>query len=396
VPNIQGHCDERFARVATALERQLESGEDLGASVAVALHGELVVDLWGGTLDAAGARPWQRDTIVNVMSTTKTMLALSALLLVDRGELDLDAPVARYWPEFAAAGKGDVRVRSLLGHTAGLPAWEHDVAPGELADWEQCTSSLAAQTPAWEPGTRPGYHALTQGFLVGEVMRRITGESVGAFFRAHLAEPLHAEFWIGVPPEIDARIAPLLAAPDEFREVARERPALAARSLFNPVISAEATAETFWRRAEVPAANGHGNARGVASVQALVSGRGEALGKRLLSERTISSIFSEQANGVDLVLQTPVRWGIGYGLASESMPIGPRACQWGGHGGSVVFSDQATGLTVAYVMNQMRIEGDMRGTAIIAAAKSSVEPMWRRAVRTGRRVERALRRRLRA
>ncbi len=395
MPRIQGHCDDRFARVATTLEHQLNRGADVGASVAVALHGELVVDLWGGSLDAAGTQPWQRETIVNVMSTTKTMLALCALLLVDRGELDLEAPVARYWPEFAAAGKGDVRIRSLLGHTAGLPTWDHAVSPGELADWERCTSTLAAQTPRWEPGTQPGYHALTQGFLVGEVIRRITGESVGTFFRSHLAEPLDAEFWIGVPREIDARIAPLIAAPDESAEVARPRPALAAQTLFNPVISAEATGLPFWRRAEVPAANGHGNARGVATIQALVSGRGEALGKRLLSERAVSSIFSEQANAVDLVLLTPVRWGIGYGLASESMPIGPRACQWGGHGGSVVFSDQDSGLTVAYVMNQMRIEGDMRGTAIINAAKSSVEPVWRRAARTGRRIGRGLRRRVR-
>ncbi len=399
MPNIDGHCDERFARVAVALQRQLDRGEDLGASVAVALHGELVVDLWGGFRDAAMTQPWERGTIVNVMSTTKTMVALCALLLVDRGELDLDARVAAYWPEFAQAGKRDVQVRNLLGHTAGLPAWDHELVAADLADWERCTSTLAAQAPRWEPGTQSGYHALTQGFLVGEVIRRITGESVGAFFRSQLAEPLGSEFWIGLPPEFDDRVTGLVAPPDEAAALdpasSDDRTPLARRALFNPVVSAEATAQEYWRRAEVPAANGHGNARGVATVQALVSNRGEALGRRLLSDRAVSAIFSEQANGHDLVLLTPVRWGLVYGLSSESMPIGPRACQWGGHGGSVVHSDQDTGLTVAYVMNRMVIEGDARGSVFIDAAKTSLEPAWRRTARTGRRAARAIRRRVR-
>jgi CubicO group peptidase (beta-lactamase class C family) len=396
VPNIDGHCDERFARVASALERQLTRDEDVGASVAVALHGELVVDLWGGFADAARVTPWRRDSITNVMSTTKTMVALSALVLVDTGDLDLDGRVAAYWPEFAQAGKREIRVRDVLGHTAGLPAFDHDLEPSDLADWERCTSTLAAQAPRWEPGTKPGYHALTQGFLIGEVIRRITGTSVGALFRSELAEPLGgAEFWIGLPAALDDRVAPLLPAPGEPTSPPPDAPELAVRAQYNPIVSAAATSEAFWRRAEVPAANGHGNARGVATVQALVSNRGEALGRRLLSERAVSAIFTEQANGRDLVLLVPVRWGIGYGLASGSMPIGPRACQWGGHGGSVVFSDQDSGLTVAYVMNQMRIGRDSRGAAIIAAAKTSIEPRWRRAARTGRRAGRAIRRRIR-
>jgi CubicO group peptidase (beta-lactamase class C family) len=396
VPNIDGHCDERFARVASALERQLTRDEDVGASVAVALHGELVVDLWGGFADAARVTPWRRDSITNVMSTTKTMVALSALVLVDTGDLDLDGRVATYWPEFAQAGKREIRVRDVLGHTAGLPAFDHDLEPSDLADWERCTSTLAAQAPRWEPGTKPGYHALTQGFLIGEVIRRITGTSVGALFRSELAEPLGgAEFWIGLPAALDDRVAPLLPAPGEPTSPPPDAPELAVRAQYNPIVSAAATSEAFWRRAEVPAANGHGNARGVATVQALVSNRGEALGRRLLSERAVSAIFTEQANGRDLVLLVPVRWGIGYGLASGSMPIGPRACQWGGHGGSVVFSDQDSGLTVAYVMNQMRIGRDSRGAAIIAAAKTSIEPRWRRAARTGRRAGRAIRRRIR-
>lgn len=393
VSKITGHCDERFARVATTLQRQLDRGEDVGASVAVALHGELVVDLWGGHRDVERAQPWESDTIVNVMSTTKTMLALCALLLVDRGDLELDAPVRRYWPEFARAGKRDVRVRHLLGHAAGLSAWDDDMRTDDFADWERCTSALAAQAPRWEPGTRAGYHALTQGFLVGEVIRRVAGVSVGTLLRAELAGPLGADFWIGLPPELDTRVAPLIAAPEDTGIPPADLPELARRSLFNPAATAAATASEVWRRSEVPAANGHGNARGVALVQALVSGRGEALGRRLLSERAVSAIFSEQARGEDLVLLMPVRWGVGYGLSSDSLPIGPRACQWGGHGGSVVYSDQDAGLTVAYAMNQMKVEGDMRGTAIINAAKSALDPMWRRAARQGRRVGRAVWRR---
>ncbi len=395
MPKINGFCDDRFAAVGNALQGLLDRGEDVGASVAVAHHGDLVVDLWGGFCDEARRVPWERNTIVNVMSTTKTMVNLCVLLLVDRGELDLGAPVARYWPEFAAAGKGDVLVRHLLGHTAGLPSWEHDVRPADLADWERCTETLAAQAPQWEPGTRSGYHALTQGFLIGEVIRRITGETVGAFFRAELARPLGADFWIGLPAEHDARVSPLIAPPDESETAPPGAPRVAARALFNPPVTAATTATDFWRRSEVPAANGHGNARAIATVQALVSGRGQARGRRLLSERAVARIFEEQANGVDLVLLTPVRWGIGYGLSSESMPIGPQACQWGGHGGSVVLSDLATGLTIAYAMNRMQTEDDWRGTQVINAARLSLEPRWRRAARvayhTGRRIERRLR-----
>ena len=269
--------------------RQLDRGEDVGASVAVALHGELVVDLWGGFRDPGMTQPWERDTIVNVMSTTKTMVALCALLLVDRGELDLDARVATYWPAFAQAGKRDVRVRDLLGHTAGLPAWDHDLVASDLADWERCTSTLAAQAPRWEPGTRSGYHALTQGFLVGEVIRRVTASPSGR--SSDLSSPSRWAPNSGsdLPPELDDRVSALIAPPDEAAALAStssdNRTPLARRALFNPVVSAEATAQEYWRRAEVPAANGHGNARGVVTVQALVSNRGEALGRRLLSER---------------------------------------------------------------------------------------------------------------
>jgi CubicO group peptidase (beta-lactamase class C family) len=366
---IEGECDGRFTGVAQALARSLDEGADVGASVAVVLDGEPVVDIWGGYQDLAGTEPWQRDTIVNVFSTTKTMTALCALILADRGELDLHATVARYWPEFAQAGKDRVEVRELLGHTSGLSGWEEPLAVEQLADWGRCTSLLAAQAPWWDPGTQSGYHAVTQGYLIGEVVRRITGLSPGRFFREAVADPLGADFHIGLPAEADARVARLIPPPRTSRREARS-PELAIRTLSNPLITGEVTAEQWWQRAEIPAANGHGNARSVAAIQSIVACGGEARGTRLLSEQGVTALFEEQSNGRDLVLDVPLRFGMGFGLASETMPMGPRSCAWGGYGGSLVFNDLDARVTVAYVMNRMEagLVGDRRGAGIVTAA----------------------------
>ena len=366
---IEGEFDERFGGVVEALARSLDEGLDVGASVAVVLDGETVVDIWGGHKDLAGTEAWEPDTIVNVFSTTKTMTALCALILADRGELDLHAPVARYWPEFAQAGKDRIEVRQLLGHTSGLSGWDEPLAPEELADWNRCMSLLAAQAPWWEPGTKSGYHAVTQGYLVGEVVRRITGLSLGQFFKETVADPLGADFHIGLPVEADRRVAPLISPPPvDLREAGF--PELAVRTLTNPPITGEVTAEEWWRRAEIPAANGHGNARSVAAVQSIVACGGEARGTRLLSEKGVSAIFEEQSNGRDLVLNVPLRFGMGFGLTSETMPMGTRSCAWGGYGGSLVFNDLDARVTVAYIMNRMEagILGDPRGASVVTAA----------------------------
>src|ERR1700733_9352839 len=210
---VQGTCEARFEGVRRTLSSNLDSGADVGASVAVYLHGEPVVDIWGGYVDEAKSAPWERDTLTNVWSTTKTMTFLCALMLADRKQLDFHAPVAKYWPEFAQGGKQDVEVRHLMSHTAGLSGWEEKVEPEQLADWELCTSLLAAQQPWWEPGTASGYHAVTQGYLVGEVVRRVTGQSLGEFFAAEGAGPLGADFFIGQPAAADARVVTL--APPE-------------------------------------------------------------------------------------------------------------------------------------------------------------------------------------
>ncbi len=367
--DIQGTCDERFDAVAATLASSLDAGTDVGASVAVYFRGEPVVDIWGGFTDEARTARWERDTIVNVWSTTKTMTFLCALMLADRGELDFYTPVCQVLAGVRRRGKEGIEVRHLMSHTAGLPGWSEHLEIEELADWEQCTSLLAAQEPWWEPGTASGYHAVTQGYLVGEVVRRITGSSIGEWFASEVAKPLEADFHIGLPASEDARVAPMIPPPPiDFGAV--NPPKLVLRVFTNPPLDARASWQEWWRRAEIPAANGQGNARSVAAIQSIVAGRGEARGVRLLSERGCDAVFDEQFEGSDRILTMPVRFGMGYGLSTEMMPIGPRACYWGGYGGSLIVVDQDLDLTVCYVMNKMEagIEGDLRGGSIMFAA----------------------------
>jgi CubicO group peptidase (beta-lactamase class C family) len=373
VADIEGTWDVRFDGVASTLAASLDAGTDVGASVAVFLEGEPVVDIWGGFVDEAHTAPWAEDTITNVWSTTKTMTFLCALMLADRGELDFYAPVATYWPEFAAGGKERVEVRHLMGHTAGLCGWTEPLQPEELADWERCTSLLAAQEPWWEPGTASGYHAVTQGYLVGEVIRRITGVSVGTWFASEVAGPLGADFFIGTPESEDPRVS--LVIPPPPADLSLLKPSeLVIRAMTNPPLDASYPHHAWWRRAEIPAANGHGNARSVATVQSIIAGSGEARGVRLLSEKGCAPIFDEQANGRDLILGLPNRFGMGYGLSTDMMPIGPRSCYWGGYGGSLILMDLETQLTICYVMNRMEsgLQGDSRGADLVLAAVSAL------------------------
>jgi CubicO group peptidase (beta-lactamase class C family) len=335
------------------------------------VHGEPVVDIWGGWADPEKTRPWERDTITNVWSTTKTMTFLCTLVLHDRGELDYDAPVATYWPEFAANGKDKVLVRHVMGHTAGLSGWEEPITTEELADWELCTDRLAAQKPWWEPGTGSGYHAVTQGYLIGEIVRRITGESIGQWFAREVAKPLDADFHIGLPESEDHRVSDVIPPPPiDMAAMEGQVSELMTKTFMNPPLDASAAHHAWWRRAEVPAANGQGNARSVAAVQSIVAGRGVARGVRLLSPKGIEPIFDEQANGIDKVLGVQQRIGMGYGLSNPpDMPIGPRACYWGGYGGSVIVMDTDAELTICYVMNRMEsgLVGDLRGMNLIFA-----------------------------
>lgn len=371
-----GTCDPGFEPVREALAGLVESGQDVGACAAVVHKGKLVADVWAGHADKARTVPWERDTIINVWSTTKTMTNLSALILADQGEIDVDAPVADYWPEFKANGKEGVLVRHLLSHTAGLPGWRTPIVIADLYDWEKCTSLLAEDETWWEPGTAGGYHAVTQGYLVGEVIRRVTGRTVGTWFAENVAGPLGADFHIGTPAECDDRVAKVIPPPSLAEQMAGMGPeSITMRALTNPPLVAEASWEVPWRRAEIPAAGGHGNARSVAIVQSIVSGNGETHGKRFMSDKVSEVIFREQAHGTDLVLGVPLRYGVGYGLPIPELPFpSPRTVFWGGWGGSLVINDLENSLTVAYVMNRMGegTVGDLRGAAIIGAAYASL------------------------
>ncbi|MHB1517983.1 MAG: serine hydrolase domain-containing protein [Acidimicrobiales bacterium] len=372
--DIAGSWDERFAGVVATLSDSLDAGRDIGASVAVFWRGEPVVDVWGGYVDEARSAPWEENTLTNVWSTTKTMTFLCTLMLADRGELDFHRPVAAYWPEFAAGGKHRIEVRHLMSHTAGLSGWTQHLEPEGLADWERCTSMLAAQEPWWEPGTASGYHAVTQGYLIGEVVRRITGVSIGSWFAEEVAGPLGADFFIGLPASEDARVSVVIPPPPVDLSVL-DLPQFAARTFSNPPLDATMPRHEWWRRAEIPAANGHGNARSVALIQSLVAGRGAARGTRLVSEAGCDVIFEQQSDGMDLVLGMPARFGMGYGLSTEMLPIGDRACFWGGYGGSLIVMDQETDLTVCYVMNRMEpgLQGDLRGANIVLSAAAAIQ-----------------------
>src|SRR5262249_21611594 len=302
-----GTCSERFAPLCELFAAKLESGEDLGASLAVNIDGEMVVDLWGGWADEARTTPWTENTITNVFSTTKTMTALAALVLVDRGELDLDANVARYWPEFAANGKAGIKVRHLLSHTSGVSGWEQPITLDDLYDWGKSTALLAAQAPWWEPGPASGYHALTYGHLIGEVIRRITGQRLGEFFAAQIAGPLGADFHIGLPPSEFHRVTKVVSPPipsdaPPFDPTQRDPTSVACQTSPNACMPGPQCRWTeAWRRADIGAANGHGNARSAARLQSAVACGGEVDGVRLLSPQTIDRIFDVQSNGIDLV-----------------------------------------------------------------------------------------------
>ena len=368
---VQGLVHDKYAAVRTAFEANLDSGADIGASFCATVEGETVVDLWGGFADEARTRPWERDTIVNVYSTTKTMTALTALLLADRGELDFDAPVARYWPEFAAGGKDAVKVSHLMSHSAGLSGWKEPMVKEDLYDWDKATSMLAAQAPFWEPGTAPGYHGLTQGYLVGEVVRRITGKSLGTVFREEIAEPLGADFHIGLPASEDARVADLIAPPPaEAGLGAGPRSELQANMSDNPPLEVAETRTRAWRGAEIPAAGGTGNARSVAEVQSVLANGGVAKGKRILSEAGCRKALELQIEGPDLILGIPARFGMGFGLAGGAVPLpNPNTIYWGGYGGSLVIVDMDARTVFAYAMNKMAgaTTGDMRAFSLAMA-----------------------------
>ena len=373
---VQGLCTPRFEPLRQLLANNIATGVDLGASLAVTIDGEFVVDLCAGWADVGRTRAWGPETITLVFSTTKMMAALAALVLVDRGELDLDAPVARYWPEFAAQGKDGVLVRHVLSHTSGVPGWEQPVTMEDLCDWDKSTSLLAAQAPWWTPGSASGYQMRNHGHLIGEIVRRITGAKLGAFFAQEIAAPLGADFHIGLRESELGRVAAheLPTDPPRFDLNALPPGSIPAKVIFNPVETPGFRESITYRQADLGAMNGFGNARSVSRVLSVLANGGEFEGVRLLSEGTIGRIFERQSQGVDRVLGFPIDWGIGYALPapplSTLVPQGSKACFWGGYGGSMTFIDVGRRMTVSFVMNKLQqdIIGGPRSAALTACA----------------------------
>jgi CubicO group peptidase (beta-lactamase class C family) len=385
LPEVQGECHPRFQTVRDAFARNLRDQDEIGAAVTVIVDGEPVVDLWGGHADLDCTRPWERNTLVNVYSCTKGMTALCAHRLVSEGRLDLDAPVSRYWPEFAAAGKDALPVRWLLGHRAGLAAIRHMLPNEALYDWNAMCAALAAETPWWTPGTAHGYHAVTFGWLVGEVVRRITGKSLGTYFRDEVAEPLGVDFHIGLSEEEHGRVAEMSTLPPPAPGtdgvqlgtlILSDPDGVAARAFMNPPSIAHGVNNVAWRRAEIPGANGHATARALATVYGVLARGGEAGGHRLLDAGGIARCREEQSHGPDVVLVIPTRFGLGFMLSQDRPDArfgpNPRAFGHPGAGGSVGFADPDARVGFGYVMNRMgpHILLDPRAMALIDATYS--------------------------
>jgi CubicO group peptidase (beta-lactamase class C family) len=349
---VSGTASPAFEPLRDLLAGNLADGTDLGASVAVIRDGELVADLWGG--QARPGTPWTEDSVVQVWSVTKTMAALTTLVLADRGEIDLDAPVSSYWTAFR---RDDVLVRHLLSHTSGYAGWTETLDIAGLLDLERSERMLAEQEPWWEPGTGSGYHMICYGHLLDGLVRAATGVPLADQFRTLVAEPLDADFHLGVPASVLGRCADLVAPNDagiDFSVLPEGN--LLVPTVVNPLLDVENGCNgAEFRQVSVAGVNGHGNARSVARAQSVVSHGGEVGGLRLLSEATIDRIFDVQADGPDKVLMVPLRWGIGYGLPSSSAPAIPegRVCWWTGWGGSIVVNDLDRRVTIAFAMNRM-------------------------------------------
>jgi CubicO group peptidase (beta-lactamase class C family) len=380
---VHGVVEPRFARVREAFAANFTRHGDVGAACAVYHQGRPVVDLWGGLADRDAGRPWAADTLALVFSTTKGMAATCVLRLVERGLIDLDAPIARYWPEFAAAGKAAIPVRWALCHKAGLAAIDASLTLEEVLAWDPVVAAIAAQAPNWEPGTRHGYHARTYGWITGELVRRVTGRSLGRFFADEIARPLGLAFWIGLPEAEEPRVATLIPAPmpeDPVMRAFLDRE-LSADTLLGRVITGPSGLfgyDAMWNRralhaAEMPSSNGIGTARAVARMYAALAG--EIDGVRLLRPDTIERACTTEAHGPDAVLGFPTRFGLGFMLPPTlSLAAAPTAFGHPGAGGSLGFADPEAGLGFGYVMNQMQLgaTGDPRSLSLVEAVYASL------------------------
>ncbi|HXC57316.1 MAG TPA: serine hydrolase domain-containing protein [Rhizomicrobium sp.] len=355
---VDGFCDDRFARLRAAFAANFAERAERGGAVAIWHRGALVVDLWGGWSDVARTAPWQRDTIVNFFSVSKALCAIACMRLVDEARLDLDQPVARYWPAFAAGGKQDVTVRQMLSHQAGLPAIRKPLPDGAALDWQVVTAALAEQEPWWRPGSGHGYHVNTFGFLAGELVRRISGRSIGTLLRQDVAGPLGADVHIGLPASEHRRVSEFQWPGNPARpDIPNDDTLMRWNTYWNPpgFSGSHWVNHPRWREAEVPSTNGHGNARGIARVYAALAEGGEVDGVRILSRAALAAATTEQVNGHDIINNRPSRFGVGFQLTQPDRPLGPNPGAFGhfGAGGSLGFCDPEARLAFGYVTNDM-------------------------------------------
>jgi CubicO group peptidase (beta-lactamase class C family) len=376
---IDGLCDPRFAAVREAFRENFEKRWEPGAALAVSLNGRVVVDLWGGWADRARTTPWQRDTLVNVFSVSKAFCTICALRLVERNLVDLDAPLADCWPEFAAAGKETITLRHVLSHRAGMAAVRRDLPDGAALDWQTITAALAEQKPWWEPGRAHGYHVNTFGFLVGEVVRRVTGKTLGTMLREEIAGPLGADIHIGLPASEHDRVAEFLwpSGTPSRPPIETDLELMRWNAYWNPPgISGSNWVNTAaWRLAEIPSTNGHATARGIARVYAALANWGSLDGVRILEEPTLRAALVEHSNGTDLISGRQTCFGLGFQLTHPERPLGPNPNAFGhfGAGGALGFCDPDAGIAFGYVTNDMGPRWqNPRNRALIDAAFACV------------------------
>ena len=384
---ISGYCEEKFGEVKKAFEKNLNDGKECGASFSVTIEGKTVIDLWGGYADAAKTKPWQKDTIVNVYSTSKFATAICVLMLANKKIIDVEAPVADYWPEFAQSGKEKITIGHLLSHTAGLPGFDEALELKDLYNWKKVTEALSRQKPWWDDRKRSGYHAFTFGFLLGEVVKRVSKKSLGRFLKEEITGPMDIDFHIGISDLERPRVAELI--PPKMGGIKGKimmwmmglvmRNTLFSKVFTNPMMTPEDVMTKEWQSAEIPAANGHGNAGAVAKIGAILANGGELNGVRFLSHEIIEKILEIRTEGKDLVLNMPIKFGLGFGINSDGglmNKICPnlRTLYWGGYGGSLIIADLDEKMSLAYVMNKQgyKIIGDPRGERLIKAVYSSL------------------------
>jgi CubicO group peptidase (beta-lactamase class C family) len=371
---VDGHVAPGFEPVReqfTANFLRSDQCREVGAALSVFQGERCVVDLWGGYADAARVHPWRKDTLLNVYSTTKGIVATCIATLVDRGDLHYDQTVASVWPEFAQNGKQHVTIAQVLSHQAGLPAFEEPTTVADLYDWHARCAALARQKPRWTPGEKTAYHPITYGFLAGEIVRRVSGHSIGEFVQRELALRLQADFFIGVEPALDRRVAETLA-PKNMIDPSALPPIPETRlSVTNPLLHPRAANTAEWRRAELPALNGHATAGGIARIYAMLANGGVFQRYRMLSPATIARMTQVLSDRMDLTLGMQANWAAGMVLNGTTTFFGPNPRAYGhsGWGGSFGCADPDRKLAIGYVCNQMGpdLVGDVRARELCAA-----------------------------